>query len=99
VLPKFDGTDGLHQPADFTQPPLWQQDTVWRNAAAVYSETLADVAEPPRYIIEELAPIPDTGGSLAADKPIPDVQVYRVSARGVGGSPSTMVILQTTYRR
>jgi len=99
VLPDFDGADGLHQPGDLAQPNLWQQETIWNSAAAVYSETLTDVAEPPRYIVEELAPIPDTGGSLAADKPIPDVQVYRVSARGVGGSPSTVVILQTTYRR
>ena len=99
VLPTFDGTDGLHQPADFAQPPLWQQDDIWNNAAAVYSESLADVAEPPRYIVEELPAIPDSGGSLAADKPLPDVQVYRVSARGVGGTPSTVVILQTTYKR
>lgn len=99
VLPVFDGTNGLHQPADYSNPALWEQDDIWNSASSSYSENITEVASQPKYIIEELAPIPDSGGSLASDTPLPDIQVYRVTARGEGGTSSTVVILQTTYKR
>lgn len=99
VLPDFDGTDGLYQPAGFTDPPLWEQDAVWESAASVYSETLNEVATPPSFIIEELAPVSESGDSLASDRPVSESRLYRITARGVGGTTNTVVMLQTIYKR
>lgn len=95
-LPSFDDTDGYFQP-DRT---LWDRNnSVWSSGSIEFSEDLDGVAEQPRYIIEELPPVPESLGSLAADEPIPDAGVYRVTARGVGGRESSVVMLQTTFKR
>ena len=64
--------------------------TAGRTAAAV-----PGVAEPPRYIIEWLGVRNDTG---TATNPLPPatVDLYRITARGVGASFAT-VTLQCTY--
>lgn len=55
-------------------------------------------AELPKYVIEELPPIP-APGSTGAFVPLPDSQAFRITARGVGGNLSTVVILQSTFKR
>lgn len=72
----------------------------WTANALAVSPVPAGVAEAPRYVIEELPPIPSTGSeSLKGPAPLPDSAIFRVSARGVGGNPSTVIYLQSTYRR
>ncbi|TVS15782.1 MAG: pilus assembly protein PilX [Gammaproteobacteria bacterium] len=55
------------------------------------------VAESPRYVIERFPPT--VGDTLAADEPLPELELYRVTTRAVGGSAEAVVILQTTFRR
>ncbi|MCP3868166.1 MAG: pilus assembly protein PilZ [Gammaproteobacteria bacterium] len=57
---------------------------------------LPDVAEQPAYIIEKLPPRAD---SLEAGQALDDADTYlQVTARGVGGSETTVVILQSVYK-
>lgn len=104
VLPDFSGADGLHQPADAEDLPVWE--TVdWGDTNAVLAYTDLDDAPgklsraEARYLIEELPPITSPGESLAADTPIDEGGFYRITARGVGTNGTTIVMLQTTYRR
>lgn len=98
TLPAFDGNDGLYQPADPGETPVWQA-IDWSSGARVYSGTLHGLAEAPRYIIEELPTTLSTSGSIAADEASLDAGMYRITARSTGGSGETLVVLQTTFRR
>ena len=98
TLPAFDGTDGLYQPAASGSAPRWE--TVdWSADARAYGGSLPGLIETPRYIIEELPATLAESGSIAADEPSVDTGMYRITARSVGGSGNTEVILQSTFRR
>lgn len=102
VLPSFYGTDGLYQPLNpaSNYMPLWATiDWASDSVSWEYEGQIKGVAVQPRYIIEELPPVPESGGSLAPDDPIPDAGLYRVTARAVGGTDTAVVILQTIYKR
>ena len=62
----------------------WLEAAVWSDHARVAMPNLP-VAEPPRFIIEPLV--------VRAD----GVPIFRVTARGVGGSSNAVVLLQSTY--
>ncbi|WP_045211569.1 pilus assembly PilX family protein [Desulfonatronovibrio magnus] len=95
-LPEFDNSNGLFQP----DPELWQIDNaVWNTDARIFTTSLQGLSAKPHYIIEELPPVPGETDSLAADEPIPDTGMYRITAKASGGRKSTVIILQTTYKR
>lgn len=98
TLPAFDGSDGLYQPAASGATPVWQT-VSWASDARTYGGSLAGVVEPPRYIIEELPATLAQSGSIAADESVQEAGMYRITARGVGGSDTAIVILQSTFRR
>lgn len=60
---------------------------------------IAGTAEPARYVIEELADVPKQGTSVKAGTAKDSTKVYRITARGVGGQATTVVILQSTFKR
>lgn len=101
-LPVFDGTNGMYQPAALGSTPVWKS-IVWTDAGTTreLATIPAGAAAAPRCIVEELPPQPNLGGnkSLAAGKPLSDAGMYRITARGVGAKPGTVVMLQTTYVR
>jgi type IV pilus assembly protein PilX len=92
-LPPFNETNGLYQPLDPATNfvPLWATIN-WSdpNASRAYGGQLSRVSAQPRYIIEELPAI--------ADQPA-KIRFYRITARGVGGTTTAVVFLQTTFRR
>lgn len=101
-LPVFNGTNGMYQPAALGTTPVWRSiDWTAVGAARVHAKKPAGAADAPRCIIEELPPQPNLGGnnSLAAGKPLSDAGMYRITARGVGAKPGTVVMLQSTYVR
>ncbi len=102
TLPAFNNTAGYYQPAATGATPRWK--TVdWSSSTATlpYSGTLSGVASKPRCIIEELPSIQIStqGGSLRAGQPLPDLGVYRITARGTGVTNDTVVMLQIMYIR
>ncbi|MBU1265774.1 MAG: pilus assembly PilX family protein [Thiobacillus sp.] len=72
-----------------THPWATQSVAVWQPAGT---------SAAPRFVIEEMPATACAGGSLAVG-PTPECGVYRVTARGVGRSANTMVILQAVYQR
>lgn len=102
TLPSFDGTTpGLIQ----ALIPTTEIGTFWLQydwtQSQGYGGTLSEVSAQPRYVIERLPSIAgsDPAGSLAGDVPIPDIDVFRVTSRAVGGTADAVVILQSTFRR
>jgi type IV pilus assembly protein PilX len=101
-LPVFNGTNGMYQPAALGATPVWRSiDWTAAGTTRVHATAPAGAAAAPRCIIEELPAMPNLGGnnSLAANKPLPDAGIYRITARGVGAKPGTVVMLQSTYVR
>ena len=63
-----------------------------RNSA---DTSIAGVAEAPRYVIERLPPV---NVSASLDPTKVDIRtVFRITARGVGGTANAVVILQSTF--
>ncbi len=94
---KFDGsTSGLYYSTS-TSVPDWNNSstTNW----VVRTGTIAEVAQQPNYIIEELPAINDTTQSASADTPLQEAPLYRVTARGYGSTNSSSIVLQTTFKR
>lgn len=107
TLPTFDCTNGLYKADDVNcdgtkdlTTKVWAA-VAWDTAAVVsYSDgaKLADVYAYPAYIIEELPPVPEAGGSLEAGVPT-ERSFYRVTARGTGGTQNAVVMVQSIYKR
>jgi type IV pilus assembly protein PilX len=100
VLPDFNGTNGLYESATFDRDD-WTDPNFWSNSTNFYEyvDNIPDVSAQPKSIIEELSPVSEIVPNLAADEPIPDSAMYRVTAQAVGGTEGAEVILQTTYKR
>ena len=63
------------------------------------AKMLPGTVEAPKYVIEELADVPKPGSSVKAGTALDSTKVFRITARGVGGQASTVVILQSTFKR
>lgn len=104
TLPEFNGSNGLYQPVPGGTAQNWDVSSNWTGTASrVYAGDLdtddVTLAAAPRYIIEELPPVPAPGGTLSSDAPAPETGMYRITARAFGRSDTTVVMLQTTYKR
>ena len=101
------GGNGLWTVAELDEPNRWETAGVWEGGTSVASPTQmnATVKQPqPRYLIEHVASvvreenayqINDPYAATAADR----IEVFRITARGDGGSANARVVLQTTYGR
>lgn len=102
TLPSFNGTNGLYKPATAGNPQVWDVTANWSatgTGSRAYTGTIAELAEQPRYMIEELPAVPAPGGTTTSDTPAPDTGMYRVTARSFGRSDTTIIMLQSTYKR
>ena len=101
------GANGMWTVPDLGQPNRWEQAGVWNDGGGnrvAATDVGPVVAEAPRFMIEHVASvireenayqISDPYGSSAADR----IEMFRITARGVGGSRNARVLLQTTYGR
>lgn len=113
VLPDFTGTGGRYLLAD-SGPPVWlKADGTLKDASfwgvdanvRVYpveagGQALVGVSAQPRYVLENISACrPGVGDSWVLGPCDKQPVFYRVTARGVGGSPNALAILQTTFKR
>jgi type IV pilus assembly protein PilX len=72
--------------------PVWDSIGAWDNTNSVaYAGELSNLSADPRYIIEDM-------GCLPAPAACPGIHNYRITARATGGSPDSVVILQSIYQ-
>jgi type IV pilus assembly protein PilX len=112
VLPEFDNTGGRYKALEYTNPdqsPRWQQwqgtgeSASWTSGAIAYTD-FSSAPSPlnqasARYYLEEFPLVYGAGESLAADAAVDELSIYRITARGVGISGTTSVIVQSTFKR
>lgn len=100
TLPTF-GTTGPYLSVGVRDDNYWLATHNWANNSIALATSPAGVAAAPRFVLEALPAV--TGGSGGGTSlkfgALVDSGYYRVTARGVGGAPNTVVLLQTTYRR
>lgn len=102
---------GLYTPvtSDTVAIPNW--DSVdWSGSSVVtypsipgqtVSGPLGKIQTQPKYIIEDMGEIPESGGSLvtASNYKSGGTTVVRITARGTGGTNAAVVMVQSTYSR
>lgn len=99
------GTNGLWEIAELDEAPRWTTAN-WTGANTIAAASNVDgVSTQPRYIIEHAATVQRAEGvelgndfdntSAAADS----IEMFRVTARGVGGTDQAVVMLQSVYGR
>jgi len=93
--------ENLNLNATVKRPALWEK-VDWEratNSIKLADNTISNVAEQPRYVIEKIIVPFDTanqGGGIDAGSPQEDKLYYRVTSRGVGGTTDSEVVLQST---
>ena len=85
------GTNGLYL-FNPNNAPIWTTIN-WNNAGSVINSFQGKSNTQGAYIIEQLPSIIQVGQNMNSP-----TQVYRITARGVGPSGNTVVILQTTMQ-
>jgi len=97
TLPAF-AASGAYLTVGSRDDAYWLSTHNWTTNSVAYGSVPNGVASAPRYVIEELPSVPSAGFSKKAGV-IPETGYYKVTARGVGGNPNTLRLVQTTYRR
>lgn len=98
-LEEFTSTSPAYLSVDTRMDTYWRDTHDWSADAEAVTGTITGVSAAPRFVIEELRPIPAAGNESETFKPLLDSSIFKVTARGVGGNPSTVVVLQSTYPR
>ena len=97
------GNNGLWKASDYLQTERWQQANIWtgNNSVQLPANTVDNVAEQPRYIIEWVATVQRSDNPYQLGQSynalFDRIEIFRITARGVGGSPNARVLLQSTY--
>ncbi|MEM7217897.1 MAG: PilX N-terminal domain-containing pilus assembly protein [Pseudomonadota bacterium] len=97
------GANGLWETAPFGVSPRWEDAGVWTGTTSVQVPVaLQKVDAQPRYIIEYVATVvqddnPFEVGRGAGSNLSEEINVFRVTARGVGGSANAQVLLQSSF--
>jgi len=96
------GASGLWTAAPFGVTPRWENAAVWSGTSSVQVPVSVDnVDSQPRYLIEFLATIDQTANQYEVGVGYPtlneEINIFRVTARGVGGSDTAQVLLQSSF--
>ena len=99
------GNNGLYTVADIGDPEHWKDPDIWAAGNSIQAaNTIDGVAGQPRYIIEHVASVllennayqqEDPYAAAANDR----VEIFRITARGMGGTENARVLLQSSYGR
>lgn len=96
------GDNGRYSAAVFDQEENWSNAATWAGGnSRVATAAVQGVAEQPRYIIEWVATVQrdDNPGMLTSSYAtlFDRIEIFRITARGVGGTANATVMLQSTF--
>ena len=99
-LPPFNGSKAGYYPpmSNAASADFWKTYD-WANKSVAYVGALTGVKEA-RFVVEALPAAAASGGddSLVA-KPLSGGEIFRITARGIGTDGTSIVMVQTTFRR
>jgi type IV pilus assembly protein PilX len=106
TLPPFNNTEaGYRLPLSQAGKGEYWMTYDWKGVAgtdsgsqAYTTRSYAGVAEPPRYVVEQLPSISKVGESVKLG-PLEESGFYRITTRAVGSTSETSVILQSVFKR
>ncbi len=99
------GTAGLWSVGNFGQSPPWLNAANWGGGgSSPAASSVAGVAEQPRFMVEHVASVQRDANRYQLDDPYAAgsadrIEMFRVTARGVGGTANASVMLQSTFGR
>jgi type IV pilus assembly protein PilX len=99
------GTTGLWTIAPFSTTARWMQPNIWTGGGSVVAaNAVQGVATAPRFLIEHAATLVREENAYQIDDPYTGstsdrIEIFRITARGVGGTQNARVLLQSTYGR
>ena len=73
--------------------------SLWRTGSTNQLSGVSGVVEQPRCIVQRLVPVQNIRPSIRAELPLGTSFTYRITARGVGATANTAVVLQSTFIR
>ena len=96
------GNNGLYQAAPFGQQEHWAVPVTWTGGnSRIATTAVTGVAEQPRFIVEWVATVQreENQGVLTSTYAslFDRIEVFRITARGVGGTTDATVVLQSTF--
>lgn len=92
----FDNANGLYQ---FNQERRLEDVDSWSDVNSKEVDgAYYQIRQKPVYLIEELPPIIALGNTLESGKPV-NSHYYRVTSKSMGGTDSSVTILQSTYKK
>lgn len=93
-------SDGFHEPS-ITLTPRWDEAGMWSGSDHISYAGLSRVATQPKFIIEWMDQVPTgddvTGGEGYGGGGSPELDVFRITARGTGSSNNAVSMVQSTY--
>jgi type IV pilus assembly protein PilX len=100
-----DGSNGLWSAPELGADENWRNPAIWTDNRSIIAPTTLDGVsedEPSRYMIEHLATVVRSDESFVLSDPYAGggaatIEIFRVTARGVGGSANSRVLLQSTF--
>lgn len=99
------GTNGLWEIADMDEAPRWETANWAGGSTVVAASAMDEVNAQPRYIIEHAATVQraegiEIGNDYDNTGAVSDsIEMFRITARGVGGTDQAIVFLQSVYGR
>lgn len=100
ALPAFAlGTPLTPRIAAGTLTTYWQNTHPWATQSVATGWQPAGASAAPQYVVEDMGASVGGGGGSLAFSALNEDGMYRVTARGVGSSANTVVILQAVYQR
>lgn len=93
--PDSAGSNGVWTPLS---PSVTIDDnTWWGTNSKAYAPSIAGIAADPRYVVEQIAFVPDSL-NIKRNGPPPGVYYYRITSRAVGKTSASQAELQITYQ-
>lgn len=99
------GVNGLWTIAPMGETARWEDPAVWAGANSIAANSaMNEVATQPRYIIEHVASVVKVENAVQLDDPYgaggtTQIEMFRVTARGTGGTDAAVVTLQSIFGR
>lgn len=101
----FNDTAGLYEQVPLGEAENWDIAGTWTGGDSIQAEVVDGTAAPSRYIVEYIGPVLRDENAYQQEDPysgaatVDRVEMFRITARGVGGTPNAQVMLQTTFGR